>query len=156
MNLIIKQIPNGRWKENAYIVSDINNNAIILDPGFGEKDIISFIKLNNLNVSAILNTHAHYDHIGSVKNIKDKFTIPFYLHSKDEKLLKSANLYSTLFDGIGSIKIPSVDYYLDQIDREGTTGWSTGNNDKIYHLWFELPIDKDNFLRKIAELKLST
>ena len=38
------------------------------------------------------------------------------MHSKDEKLLKSANLYSTLFDGIGPIKIPSVDYYLDQID----------------------------------------
>ena len=38
------------------------------------------------------------------------------LFSKDEKLLKSANFYSTLFDGIGTIKIPSVDYYLDQIN----------------------------------------
>jgi hypothetical protein len=47
-------------------------------------------------------------------------------------------------------------YYLDRIDREGTTGWSTGESDKIYHLWFELPTDKDNFLRNIAELKLST
>mgnify|MGYP006089146777 CR=1 FL=1 len=47
-------------------------------------------------------------------------------------------------------------YYLDRIDREGTTGWSTGGSDKTYHLWFELPVDKDNFLRNIAELKLST
>ena len=47
-------------------------------------------------------------------------------------------------------------YYLDRIDREGTTGWSTGSSDKTYHLWFELPTDKDNFLRNIAELKLST
>jgi hypothetical protein len=46
-------------------------------------------------------------------------------------------------------------YYLDKI--EGTHNWSTGSNsNKTYQLWFELPTDKDNFLRKIAELKLST
>ena len=38
------------------------------------------------------------------------------MHSKDEKLLKAANLYANLFDGIGPIKIPTVDYYFDQID----------------------------------------
>ena len=36
------------------------------------------------------------------------------MHSADERLLKSANLYVKLFDGSGLIKIPSVDYYYDQ------------------------------------------
>ena len=38
------------------------------------------------------------------------------MHSKDEKLLKTANLYAKLFDRIGLIEIPTVDYYFDQID----------------------------------------
>ena len=38
------------------------------------------------------------------------------MHSADEKLLKTANLYKKLFDGSGIIKIPSVDYFYDQSD----------------------------------------
>ena len=30
--------------------------------------------------------------------------------------MKHANLYANLFDGIGTIQIPAVDYYIDQID----------------------------------------
>ena len=60
-----------------------------------------------------------------------------------------------VWDRLGLNEIEGM-YYLDRIDREGTTGWSTGSSDKTYHLWFELPRDKDRFLQKIAELKLST
>ena len=114
----IKQIPNGKWKENCYVVSNVKNNAFIIDPGSDEKNIINFIKDNNLIVGAILNTHAHYDHVGAIKKLKDEFSIPLFLHSKDEKLLKTANLYAKLFDGIGPITIPTVDYYFDQIDTQ--------------------------------------
>ena len=89
---------------------------MIIDPGGDETKIINFIEDNNLNVGAILNTHAHYDHVGAVSKLKGKFSIPLFLHSKDEKLLKTANLYAKLFDGIGSIGIPTIDYYFDQID----------------------------------------
>ena len=46
-------------------------------------------------------------------------------------------------------------YYVDKLDNTSTHGWSTGDSDKIYHFWFELPTDKDRFLQKIAELKLT-
>jgi len=111
----IKQIPNGKWKENCYIVNNVKNDALIIDPGGDEKNIVNFIKDKNLNVSAILNTHAHYDHVGAIQKLKDEFSISLFLHSKDEKLLKTANLYAKLFDGIGHIKIPTVDHYFDQI-----------------------------------------
>ena len=112
----IKQIPNGKWKENCYVVNNNKRDAFIIDPGGEEEKIIDFIEKNKLNIKAILNTHAHYDHIGAVKYIKDKYNIPFFLHSKDEKLLKTANLYAKLFDGTGLIKIPTVDHYFEEID----------------------------------------
>ena len=67
-------------------------------------------------VKIILNTHAHYDHIGSVAFFKDKYSIPFCLHSKDEKLLNSANLYLNIFEVKDLIKVPTVDYYYDQVN----------------------------------------
>lgn len=116
MGINIKQIPNGAWKENCYIVNNNRGEGLIIDPGSEEKGIIGFIEEHQLNIKAILNTHAHYDHIGAVKHIKDKYNVPFFLHSKDEKLLKSANLYAKLFEGDRIIKIPTVDYFIDEID----------------------------------------
>lgn len=116
IKLNIERITNGKWKENCYVVSNVNNEALIIDPGSDEIRIINFIKNNNLNAVAIINTHAHYDHVGAISKLKDEFSTPLFLHSKDDKLLKTANLYANLFDGIGPIKIPIVDYYFDQID----------------------------------------
>ena len=98
------------------MVSNQNKDALIIDPGSDEKSIANFINKKNLNVKIILNTHAHYDHIGSVAFFKDKYSIPFCLHSKDEKLLKSANLYVKIFEGKDLIKVPTVDYYYDQVN----------------------------------------
>ena len=91
------------------MVSNQNKDALIIDPGSDEKSIASFINKKNLNVKIILNTHAHYDHIGSLAFFKDKYSIPFCLHSKDEKLLNSANLYLNIFEGKDLIKVPTVD-----------------------------------------------
>jgi hydroxyacylglutathione hydrolase len=119
IDINIKQITNGKWKENCYVISNINNqNTIIIDPGGDDEIIINYIKDNNLYPSAIINTHAHYDHVGAISKLKDEFSIPLLLHSQDDKLLKQANLYANLFDGIGPIKIPTVDYYIDQIDTQ--------------------------------------
>ena len=125
MKINIKQIPNGKWNENCYIVNNVENDALIIDPGSDEKSIITYIELNKFNVIAILNTHAHYDHIGAISSLKDKFSVPFFLHSNDKKLLKSANLYATLFEGSEYVLIPTVEYYYDQIDiQDHISGFS--------------------------------
>ena len=116
MNISVKQIANGKWKENCYIVNALNKDALIIDPGNDGKRIVNFIGDNKLNVLAILNTHAHYDHVGAVKDLKDEFSVPFFLHSKDQKLLRTANLYMLVFDGSDPVSIPTVDYYFDQIE----------------------------------------
>ena len=60
MRINIKIITNGKWKENCYVVSNLNSDALIIDPGADAEKIDSFIVKNNLSVSAILNTHGHY------------------------------------------------------------------------------------------------
>jgi len=98
------------------VVSNKNKDALIIDPGNDANVIANFINNENLCAKYILNTHAHYDHIGAVYSLKDIFSIPFWLHSKDEKLLKSANLYVKIFEGKDLIKVPTVDYYYDKVN----------------------------------------
>ena len=109
MEINIKNIPNGKWKENCYVVSNLNSDALIIDPGGAVKSIVNFIKDKNLNVRAILNTHAHYDHVGAINKLKDEFSIPLFLHSKDDKLLKDANLYARIFE---STTLDAIDFLM--------------------------------------------
>lgn len=115
--LHIRKIVTGNWHENCYLVKDNLNNAILIDPGNDAEAIIDYIESNKLELAGILNTHAHYDHIGAVEEIKRHFLIPFYLHSKDLKLLKSANLYGKIFDSQEVIKIPNIDYDLKTMSQ---------------------------------------
>ena len=112
----IKKIITGKWRQNCYVVNDSKTNCVIIDPGSEAKHIIEYIESKQQNVLAILNTHAHYDHIGAVTMLKSKFSVPFYLHSKDLKVLKYANLYRHLFDADETISLPKIDYYIDQIE----------------------------------------
>ena len=115
--LKIKTIKTGKWLENCYIVHNFSNNGLIIDPGGNYNLIIDHITKNNIDVLAIINTHAHYDHIGAVSTLKETLEIPFYLHSKDNRLLKSANLYRTFFEGEQTITVPSVDHFFDDCNQ---------------------------------------
>ena len=36
MDINIKQIPNDKWKENCYVVSNQNKDTLIIDPVFNK------------------------------------------------------------------------------------------------------------------------
>lgn len=114
MPIQIEQIVTGRWRENCYLVRNEGNYSLIIDPGSESEKLISAIVERDLHPVAILNTHAHYDHMGAVEALKREFKALFYLHSEDEKTLKQANLYRTLLGGDEKIPIPSIDFYLDK------------------------------------------
>lgn len=111
----VEQIPTGVWRQNCYIIYDNNLNGLLVDPGADAEVIDKFIIKNKIKLHAICNTHGHYDHIGAVNYFKKKYLIPFYLHSKDEKLSKSANLYVKIFESNKFIEIPKIDYFIDNL-----------------------------------------
>lgn len=86
---------------NTYIAIDENNNAVIIDPGCyfeEEKQLIrDYIRNNDLKMKAILNTHAHLDHIMGNAFMKKEYNLDIYLHKKDlvtlEMAERSAELY---------------------------------------------------------------
>ena len=107
----VSTIVSGKWRENCYILS-AGTDAVVIDPGEDTDAILSHLDAGGLVVKAILCTHAHYDHIGSVSDLKTRYAAPFYLHSADNKLLRQANLYRKLFGGERMIAIPTADVDL--------------------------------------------
>ena len=87
MSLNVETVVTGPFQENSYIVwySD-SPDAVLVDPGDDDHLIIQALGDHNLIPMAIVNTHAHLDHIGAVHPLKEKFSIPFYLH-KEEKFI---------------------------------------------------------------------
>lgn len=71
MNMNIKTILTGMIQENCYVVSDDNGSAAVIDPGDDAQKIIRYLEDNNLTVEWILITHAHFDHIGALADVKE-------------------------------------------------------------------------------------
>ena len=65
-------IVNGYLEENCYIIHN-NEYALIIDPGSESNKIINIIEELNLNVIGILITHYHFDHIGALEEVLNKY-----------------------------------------------------------------------------------
>ncbi len=105
-------------QENTYLVTDAKKNGVLIDPGCyfqEEKEALkNFIQKENIELKAIINTHAHLDHIMGIAYIKSQFDVPLYLHKEDEITLnmgeQSAQLYGlTLFESS-----PQPDEWLEE------------------------------------------
>jgi hydroxyacylglutathione hydrolase len=102
---------------NCYLLVNSSGESILIDPGSAESQVLKIVKNKNLKILGIINTHAHFDHIISVQSLQKKLNCDFYLHSNDNKLLRRANLYRTVFGSTEFIKIPIVNYYVDKISK---------------------------------------
>jgi hydroxyacylglutathione hydrolase len=108
----VSTVVNGRWRQNCYLIANENGDALIIDPGSDATEIARTAETSGWRPLAILNTHAHYDHVGAVAELMDLYQAPFYLHGADLKLLKRANLYRMLFESHEPIWIPTMTHDL--------------------------------------------
>ncbi len=85
------QIPLGIMQTNCYIAEQ-DRACLIIDPGSEGTKLISWINENKLKPIAILLTHAHFDHIGAVDEVRERFNIPVYVHEKEKEWLPNPML----------------------------------------------------------------
>lgn len=115
-------IPNGRWKQNCYLVIGRDRSALIIDPGSDPDAVVDALRHLDSKPSALVMTHAHYDHIGAATDLIERYQVPFYLHGSDRKLLKQANIYKLLFESRTNIRVPEFDRDLASAPPETKIG----------------------------------
>ncbi|WP_019637547.1 MBL fold metallo-hydrolase [Paenibacillus fonticola] len=85
----------GPLQTNAYLIrGEEEGKAVIVDPGMNPAPLIR--KIEGLEIEAILLTHAHFDHIGGVEEIRRLKQCPVYLHSLESDWLTTPALNGSL------------------------------------------------------------
>ena len=74
----IEKVIVGPIETNCYILNK-NNHILIIDPGDEFNKISS--KINNYIVDGIIITHYHFDHIGALEELKNKYQTKVYDYS---------------------------------------------------------------------------
>lgn len=111
--MIVKRIPAGIYAANCYIVMDEDTkDAVLIDIGGDEDDVIEILEDLEAKPLAILLTHGHVDHISGVMPFKKKYDVPVYLNNKDEELML-ANTYIYGNFGVGK----KADFHLNDGDE---------------------------------------
>ncbi len=115
--MIIKNVVVGPLDVNCYILGcEDTKVAAIIDPGDNADEIIKVIDKEGLKPGFIINTHAHFDHIGGVKAIQDHYKIDFFLHKEDLFLVENASEQATAF-GLSPIPKPDVNKFVNNGDK---------------------------------------
>ncbi|WP_342444790.1 MBL fold metallo-hydrolase [Paenibacillus sp. FSL L8-0638] len=95
MTLSIRSFNLGPLQTNAYLLQgDDPKRAVIIDPGMNPGPLLRAIE--PLTIEAILLTHAHFDHIGGVEEIRNVKGCPVYLHALEQDWLTSPKLNGSL------------------------------------------------------------
>lgn len=90
-------VATGHFRENAYIVHPTaSDRAVLIDPGDDPDLITAELEKLRVRVGGILLTHGHFDHVGAITDLSSA-EIPIYLHKKDQRLYRRADLYSRSF-----------------------------------------------------------
>lgn len=86
----VSVFPSGAYLTNCYAAYDDNGNTVIIDPGAYSDELISFISQNCLNVTHIVLTHGHADHICGAEQLRSLTNAKIAIHTLDAPRLKSS------------------------------------------------------------------
>lgn len=119
----IVQIATGVMQANCFLVfEDTSKQAFIIDPGAQIEKITAHIEHYGIEeVTYILLTHGHFDHIGALCDLKEQTGAKVCIHERDADMLSSneTNLAASAYT---SVKLCEPDVLLkdgDVIDAAG-------------------------------------
>jgi len=115
-NMVLIRLIVGPLQVNCFILADEKTKeAVVIDPGDDAQTILKIIKEKDLKIKYVVNTHAHFDHVGANKAIKEATGAELLLHEADAPLLAAAANQSRSF-GMDPVSSPAADRYVKQGD----------------------------------------
>lgn len=109
-----QRIPLGPLSTNAYILSNEQKECVIFDPGGDGQKLISTLNRQGLKPVAILLTHAHFDHIGAVDEVRNQYGIKVYIHESEKNWLGDSSLNGSRFFMGNEVRIKDADVLLKE------------------------------------------
>ena len=80
----------GLLSNNTYLVeNEEEKTCFVVDPSTESSKLTDYIDGNNLKLEGILLTHGHFDHIGGVAYLKEKYGAKVYMHKMDIEFINN-------------------------------------------------------------------
>jgi len=115
--MIFEHLAVGVFQCNCFILGcEETREAIVVDPGDHLERIIERVEGHGLNVTQIIATHAHLDHVGAMSGLGTHTGAPTCMHQEDQFLYDNLAMQADLF------RLPTppsgpVTRYLKEGDR---------------------------------------
>lgn len=120
----------GPLQTNAYLLTGADpQRGVIIDPGMNPAALLRAVK--DMEIEAILLTHAHFDHIGGVDELRKAKNCPVYVHALESEWLVSPKLNGSLMwpEASPPIRTEPAEYDL----AEGQILELLGLTFKVFH-----------------------
>ena len=140
---IVRTFPVGPLQCNCTIIGDaVSKKALVIDPGGDAQVILGVLSELDLQVVAIIHTHAHFDHILAAGKIKNATGAPIYIHESDMFLWHGLEEQCAMFGfGMPETPLPDPDHYLSDDHDLGCCGGvaihTPGHTPGSTSFWFE-------------------
>ena len=119
--MIHEILPVGWLQCNCSVFGDQEGGeAIVIDPGDEIERILAVLRRHRLKLTLIAVTHAHIDHIGGARKLKQATGAPVYLHEADLWLARALPQQAQMIGvpGLGEADVQAFDA-PDALLREG-------------------------------------
>ncbi|WP_078413759.1 MBL fold metallo-hydrolase [Priestia abyssalis] len=107
-----QRVPLGPLQTNCYIIENDKKECLIVDPGEEGRKLIQLMEQRKLTPLAVLLTHAHFDHIGALDDVRKRYELPVYLHVKEKDWLADPALNGSQFFMMGAISVKAATHHL--------------------------------------------
>ncbi len=105
----------GDYVTNCYLIADDDTkNAVLFDAPAACDKILDYCEKNDISIKYICLTHAHFDHILALNELKERTGAQLFLHEKEEKYLKDPKL-----NLVGAVDFEVIIPKADRLLKDG-------------------------------------
>lgn len=142
--MILETLVVGALQVNCYIVGCAQTRqALVIDPGDNAAAILAVLRKHGLTLTAIVATHAHFDHVLAGRALQEATAAPFYVHPAERSLLAMMRGMALAWLGHDPGEPPQVNGELtpdrpvvfgaETLEVRATPGHSPGGVTLVHH-----------------------